>query len=338
MNRYTTYFGSYIVSLLLCFIFFKAIFAEDTVAASSSISDRSLGIDTFSSIPVDMSSSSPMSLIDIKTQVITPFDIRPITLSVSNMLSNRIIAYYGHPNSKKMGILGRLPIDQLSQKLEECAFTFDLTNNRKTVIPAFYIIYGTCQPGGAIAHLNKAMVEKYVLYAQKKGYIVFLDHQIGKYTVEEAMNRLLPFLKYQNVHLALDPEWRTLTPMKNIGSITAEELNTAQAMMRDYMLKNQIQDSRILVVHQFNHVMIKNRHRVRSDYDPVFLVHTQDGFGSPDLKRGTYAYNAAATNMPYKGFKLFYRSGYRGAGYDDPLMTPEEVVRLKPEPFIIMYQ
>jgi hypothetical protein len=168
--------------------------------------------------------------------------------------------------------------------------------------------------------------------------LVFVDHQIGKYSVEEAMRRLLPFLKYPNVHLALDPEWKTLSPMEEIGSITSEELNRAQEMVRDYLDAEEIPGTKMLVVHQFKERMISVRERVRADYERVLLVHTADGFGSPALKRLTYAHNARAENMPIKGFKLFFRTDVAGAGYDEPLLTPPEVLALEPRPSLIIYQ
>jgi hypothetical protein len=42
--------------------------------------------------------------------------------------------------------------------------------------------------------------------------------------------------------------------------------------------------------------------------------------------------------MPVKGFKLFYNFEIPGAGYDDPLLSPQEVFALEPRPYIIMYQ
>jgi len=94
----------------------------------------------------------------------------------------------------------------------------------------------------------------------------------------------------------------------------------------------------MLVVHQFKGRMIEGRERVRADFGKVILVHTADGFGAPALKRNSYAFNAKAPNMPIKGFKLFFKSGVPGAGYDDPLLTPPEVLALDPMPMLIMYQ
>jgi hypothetical protein len=84
--------------------------------------------------------------------------------------------------------------------------------------------------------------------------------------------------------------------------------------------------------------MIKGRERVNSTFDRVRLVHCADGFGAPNLKRSSYAYNAEASNMPVKGFKLFYNFNIPGAGYDSPLLSPKEVYELNPRPYIIMYQ
>jgi hypothetical protein len=84
--------------------------------------------------------------------------------------------------------------------------------------------------------------------------------------------------------------------------------------------------------------MIEKRDAVETGYKQVNLVHCSDGFGSPSLKRNTYAYNALAENMPLKGFKLFYNFDIPGAGYDEPLLSPEEVVSLDPRPSLIMYQ
>ncbi|HRX16227.1 MAG TPA: hypothetical protein P5123_07935 [Spirochaetota bacterium] len=269
---------------------------------------------------------------------ILPKPGEPILLSADFFTQNHVIAYYGHPRSKMMGILGRYPIDELAKRLTKTASKYDAANGNKGVVTAFYLIYGVCHPKGEIGHMNDALVEKYIKFAQENGMLVFLDHQIGKYSVDYAVKKLLPFLKYPNVHLAIDPEWRTLKPMKEIGSIYAHELNDAQKLMRDYMLENGIKGYRMLVVHQFKPVMIKQRDSVKANYDPVVLIHNADGFGSPGAKRSAYQQNSYAKNMPFKGFKLFYYSGYKGAGFDKPLMTPEQVLKLKPEPCIIMYQ
>ncbi|MDR1909700.1 MAG: hypothetical protein LBQ35_07285, partial [Spirochaetaceae bacterium] len=104
------------------------------------------------------------------------------------------------------------------------------------------------------------------------------------------------------------------------------------------MIEHGVSGERLLVIHQFNWVMIRNREEVRSNFERVRLVHCSDGFGSPSLKRQTYAFNARARNIPVKAFKLFYNFQTPGAGYDQPLLTPREVYALSPRPYLIMYQ
>ncbi len=256
----------------------------------------------------------------------------------SVLLNNDIFALYGKPDAYTMGILGRYSPEEIEPIMNKFAATYDEANKERGIIPAFYLIYGTCWPGGDIGLLRQSTVKKYIEFAAERGWYVFIDHQIGKYTVEQAMNAILPFLKYPNVHLALDPEWHTTEPMKVIGSVTGDEINKAQEIMDKYIKENNIIGRRMLVIHQFNSIMIKKRANVRSDYERVQLIHCADGFGSPQLKKDSYAYNALAKNIPLKSFKLFSKPTVAGAGYDQPMMTPDEVFNLNPRPYLIMYQ
>ncbi|EMB32160.1 hypothetical protein HMPREF9727_00233 [Treponema denticola MYR-T] len=256
----------------------------------------------------------------------------------SVLLNNDIFALYGKPGAYTMGILGRYSPEEIEPIMNEFIITYDEVNKERGIIPAFYLIYGTCWPEGEIGLLRLSTVKKYIEFAAERGWYVFIDHQIGKYTVEQAMNAILPFLKYPNVHLALDPEWRTTQPMRVIGSVTGDEINKAQEMMDKYIKENNITGRRMLVIHQFNSIMIKKRANVRSDYERVQLIHCADGFGSPQLKKDSYAYNALAQNIPLKSFKLFSKPTVAGAGYDQPMMTPDEVFNLNPRPYLIMYQ
>ena len=264
--------------------------------------------------------------------------IRKVSDYASLLLNNDILAFYGHPRSQQMGILGRYSIEELDTKLTALAGEYEAESGGRTVIKAFYIIFGTVWPEGEIGILNEDILKRYIEYAREHDMLVFIDHQIGRYDPVSSLKRMLPWLKYPNVHLALDPEWRTTKPMQEIGTVTSDELNRAQQAMEDYIIANNIPGERLLVIHQFNWRMIRNRENVAGDFRRVRLVHCADGFGAPHLKRSSYAFNAEAANIPVKGFKLFYNFGIPGAGYDHPLLTPKEVYALSPRPYIIMYQ
>ncbi|MCL2209033.1 MAG: hypothetical protein FWC19_03255 [Treponema sp.] len=256
---------------------------------------------------------------------------------VSLLLNYDILAYYGHPNSRNMGILGRYTMEELDEKLTALAVEYEEAGGKK-IKKAFYIIYGTVWPRGDIGILREDRLLPYIEYGLENDFLVFIDHQIGRYDPIDSLKRILPWLKYPNVHLALDPEWRTDKPMEDFGYMTGEEINTAQRVMEDYIIENDIPGERMLVIHQFNRHMILNRQTVNTDFDRVRLVHCMDGIGSPAMKKDTYAFNALAANMPIKGFKLFYDFGIPGAGVDKPLMSPSDVYALNPRPVVIMYQ
>ncbi|MDR2784407.1 MAG: hypothetical protein LBB83_00670 [Treponema sp.] len=263
---------------------------------------------------------------------------RVLAESVPIFLNDDILAFYGHPNSGLMGILGRYSIEELDARLGALAEEYKAASGGRGVRKAFYIIYGTVWPKGEIGIIGEAKLMQYIEYALRHDILVFIDHQIGRHDPVASLKRMLPYLKYPNVHLALDPEWRTENPMKEIGRVTAAEINEAQRVMEEYIVENNIPGERILVIHQFNWQMIRNREQVIGNFERVRLVHCADGFGSPSIKKQSYAYNAQAVNMPIKGFKLFYNFNIPGAGYDYPLLSPKDVYTLNPRPYLIMYQ
>jgi hypothetical protein len=298
--------------------FFPGIYFTDVVNASWNVED-----------------SSPYW---VRTQTEQETLNRIATDYTSVLLNNDILAFYGHPRSQNMGILGRYSIEELDKRLSALAREYEAESGGRPVKKAFYIIFGTVWPEGEIGIIGEEILKRYVEYGLKNDVLVFIDHQIGRYDPIASLRRMLPWLQYPNVHLALDPEWRTTKPMQEIGYVTAEEINRAQQVMEEYIIANDIPGERFLVIHQFNWRMIRNRESVRSDFHRVRLVHCADGFGPPHLKRASYAYNAEVTNIPIKSFKLFYNFNIPGAGYDSPLMTPKDVYGLKPRPYIIMYQ
>ncbi|GHU42497.1 hypothetical protein FACS1894190_11900 [Spirochaetia bacterium] len=286
----------------------------------------------------------------------------------SVLLNNDILAFYGHPISKNMGILGRYPREELTQKLSDLATEYKEASGGRNIKKAFYIIYATAQgkpwridpatkdlpkdqqkkifedfksPSQSVLtidQIDKTLLPAWIEFAQANDMLIFLDHQIGLLDPVESIKTMFKYLQYPNVHLALDPEWRTAKPMQEFGSVSADEINAAQEAMQKYLIENNMEGERMLVIHQFRDVMIKNRKNVRSDFEYVRLVHCMDGVGTPAEKLGTYKFNAQATNMPIKAFKLFYDFKLPGVLVDSPLLTPKDVYALEPRPYIIMYQ
>jgi hypothetical protein len=257
----------------------------------------------------------------------------------ASVLENQmVVAFYGRPDSTKMGILGEQNLEESKKKLDETIETWKAVAGGKTVVPAFHLIYATCYPDASVGVLSADTVQRYVDFALKNNMLVILDHQLGKMAVTDAMASMLPWLKYPNVHLAIDPEWKTPNPGVELGTITAAEVNQAEQMMQDYLQTERLPGRRMLILHQFHAKMISSRDEVRSDFPRVDLVHHADGFGPPQLKLDTYKFLSTMKNLPIKGFKLFLPKSWKSKGMDIPLLTPAQVMALDPAPVYISYQ
>ncbi len=254
--------------------------------------------------------------------------------------NNHVLAYYGHPKSKIMGIVGRMKKEPLAKKLIAHAKEYDRLNGpQKGVVPAIYLIYATAQPKGRVLKMQKKLLQEYIDFTLENGFLLYIDHQIGVTSLKDMMKTLLPYLKYPHVHLAFDVEWRTDRPMKEIGFIYGKEINFLQKQMQSYIEKNNIFGVRQLVFHQFHKKMVQNPAAVKTNFKQVMLVHSTSGWGPPGNKLSTHARNAKAITMPHKAFKLwFYYSDRKGVHYDKPIMKPRAVLDLKPEPGLIIYQ
>ncbi|MDR0312811.1 MAG: hypothetical protein LBI14_04370, partial [Treponema sp.] len=138
---------------------------------------------------------------------------RQYTEAESILLNNDILAFYGHPLSRNMGILGRHTKEELNTMLTALAEEYRTAGGRE-IKKAFHIIYGTVWPEGEIGILRESVLREYIEYALENDILVFIDHQIGRYNPVDSLRQMLPWLRYPNVHLALDPEWRTTRPMQ----------------------------------------------------------------------------------------------------------------------------
>ena len=66
--------------------------------------------------------------------------------------------------------------------------------------------------------------------------------------------------------------------------------------------------------------------------DGLAMVLNADGFGTRELKTAKYhAFTSSPRRFFGEGFKLFYRE-------DTKLMTPRQVLRLRPPPDVVVYE
>jgi len=249
----------------------------------------------------------------------------------------QIISYYGNPNTPDMGVLGTADLETIASKLEAQAARYDQLNGERGVIPAIHLVYAVAQyhptdNGLYLQYASDEDVRRYLDLTQQHGMLLFLDLQIGKSSVDAEIRKALPYLRYPQVHLALDPEFAVSgaeVPGSDLGSLRAQDIDEAQALLQQLVAETGL-PPKILIVHQFADSMLQDAKSIRA-YANVELVIDMDGFGLAAIKRAAYEQLAAQPYAVHTGIKLFFQ-------HDPDMMSEEDVLRLQPTPAVVIYQ
>jgi hypothetical protein len=293
------------------------------------------------SAPKSPTKSAQKSAPASKAQPVWPVVNAPDPLPGAILPSKRIVAYYGNPLQKRMGILGELPPDEMLTKLDREVAAWNAADPAHPVQPALHLIAVVAQdqPGTAGKYrmrMDSALIEKVYSWAKKRDAIMFLDVQVGQGTLQEELPRLVPFLKRPDVHLAIDPEFSMKhgdVPGTRIGTFDAADINYASGLLQD-LVKAEKLPPKVLVVHRFTRDMVTGYKRIKLD-PRVQIVMNMDGWGPPSLKRESYRAYVYKYPVEYTGFKLFYKNDTKKG---DRLMSPASVLALNPIPLYIQYQ
>ncbi|MDE2141491.1 MAG: hypothetical protein KGL74_03105 [Elusimicrobia bacterium] len=250
---------------------------------------------------------------------------------------NRIVTYYGNPLSKKMGILGELPPDQMMAGLQREAEAWRRADPHTRVKPGLELVATVASdypgPSGFYrTRMPDALISKVIGWARSRGWLIILDVQVGHAQTKDEVSRLLPFLEAPDVHLALDPEFDMqpgVVPGRRIGTTDARSVNAAIAILAGLVEKKRL-PPKLLLVHRFTEGMLTNASAVRLD-PRVQVVMVMDGYGTPAFKRTAYRIAIRKQPVEYAGIKLFYKN-------DKPQMTPREALALTPGPSVVIYQ
>ena len=249
----------------------------------------------------------------------------------------RVLSYYGFPGEVNMGVLGEYDMPTLLEKLKAQAAEYEAIDDRPYQL-AFEVIASVAQQwegedGDYLAYIGQDVLQQYIDFTAANGLLLILDVQFGHKTVQEEVAAMEPYLKYPHVQLALDPEFSVgegQVPGTVIGEIDAADINYAQNELARISAENDL-PPKLLIVHQFHYDSITNREQVATVPGVQFVLEV-DGFGSPEEKLATFAVLAGDRIFDFHGFKLWYN------GQDDPMMTPQQVLDLDPQPDLIIYQ
>lgn len=265
----------------------------------------------------------------------------PDPLPGSILPNKRIVAFYGNPLQKRMGILGALPPDEMLAKLDREVAAWNAADSTMPVQPALHLIAVVAQDAAGTSgkyrmRMDSALIERVYGWAQRRNALLFLDVQVGQGTLQEELPRLAKFLKRPDVHLAIDPEFSMKhgnVPGTKIGTFDANDVNYASSLLADLVTSEHL-PPKVLVVHRFTRDMLTGYKRITLD-PRVQIVIDMDGWGPPSLKRESYRAYVARYPVQYTGFKLFYHNDTKNRGR---LMTPADVLALHPKPVYIQYQ
>ncbi|TSD67136.1 hypothetical protein FFF34_007005 [Inquilinus sp. KBS0705] len=271
-----------------------------------------------------------------------PVKKAPYPLPGAILPFNRIVAYYGNMYSKNMGVLGQYEPSVMREKLKAEVKNWEAADPATPVKPALHYICVTAQgdPGkNGLYNLRMpfSQIDKVLEMAKPMDALVFLDIQVGFSDVQTELPKLEKYLKMPNVHFGIDPEFSMKegsVPGKRIGTFDAKDINFVSEYLANLVKKYNL-PPKVFVVHRFTKRMVTNYQDIKLRKEVQFVM-DMDGWGGPDLKKGTYKYFVAGEPVQFTGFKLFYKNDIKNA--PNRMLTPKEVLSLKPAPIYIQYQ
>jgi hypothetical protein len=268
----------------------------------------------------------------------TPTPKKPIELprgGRSILPDFRVVAYYGAPQDRQLGILGIGKPSTAARRLERAAKPF--VRKTRPVLPAMELIavVAAAHPGpGDRYNLRQpdSVIRRYLKAARKAKALLILDIQPGRSDFFTETKRLRKWLKEPDVGLALDPEWRMgpgQVPGQVIGRVGAREVNATTAWLDQLVTRYKL-PQKLLLVHEFTDDMVPEA-QLKPRKGLAYVLNV-DGFGGQALKVAKYKGFAKQAGGFRRGFKLFYQEDTK------PMMTPAQVMRLQPRPDVVVYE
>ena len=246
----------------------------------------------------------------------------------------RVVAYYGAPQSRELGALGIGKPDGAARRLAKQARRYRRANRPELPALELIAVIANADPGEDGMYRSRQedkVIRRYLRAARRAKALLLLDIQPGRSDFFTETTRLEKWLKEPDVSLALDPEWRVgdgEVPGQVIGHVSSREVNATSAWLAQLVERENLPE-KLFVIHQFTDDMVD--HTKLKQREQLATVLNVDGFGAQEIKSAKYRRFAREAREFHPGFKLFFEE-------DTDLMTPRQVMRLKPRPDLIVYE
>ena len=250
----------------------------------------------------------------------------------------RLVGYAGAPLSPALGRLGIGNLDERGRELERRARPYAAG---RQILPVFELIATVAharpgKDGQYRGRASDATIAEYLRAARRARALLLLNIQPGRADFLPETKAYERWLREPDVSVALDPEWaveRGQVPGRSYGRTTGKELDEVAAYLAGLVKTHRLPE-KVMVFHQVAPSIVRQERRLRH-HPGVEIVKSVDGIGSPGAKVATW--RRLTTGMPgyfRGGFKLFYEEDRRSG----PLMTPAQVLALRPQPDYVMYE
>jgi len=271
-----------------------------------------------------------------------PVKSQPYPLPGAILPFKRVVAYYGNLYSSRMGILGEYPPAELWKKLNAEVKAWEMADSLTAVQPAIHYIavvaQGSAMKDGTYrTRMPQAQIDSALAIAAMGDAIVFLDIQVALSKLQNEVPLLEKYLMLPQVHLGIDPEFSMKTgnkPGTKIGTMDAADVNYCSEYLASLVKKHNL-PPKILIVHRFTRGMLTNYKNIKL-HPEVQIVINMDGWGAPALKNNTYRQYVYREPVQFTGYKLFYKNDLKNP--PRRLLTPDELMKLTPQPVYIQYQ
>ena len=266
----------------------------------------------------------------------------------------RLVGYAGRTGSTALGRLGIGDADDRARELKRRAKPY-AADGRK-VLPVLEVIATTVQAsagrdGQYRSRMSDREVKRYLDVARRHDALLLLAIQPGRSDFLTEVKAYDRWLAEPDVGVALDPEWamgKNQVPGRVFGSTTGAVLDGVARHLSEITVEKDLPE-KVMVFHELAASIVTRESRLRQ-HRGVVQIKSIDGIGSRRPRRPRPAPRdrpGAAKENTYRvvwrgtpkgvqpGFKLFYEED-REVGKQ--LMTPRQVLALKPRPAYVMYE